>query len=161
MLLRHLLVARLHAEEDDVSRATGQAAFQVRLASDFFRLDIVGIQRLHRLIEQASLDLLANTNQHQEKKEKTLQPEYSLYHLFPAACCVCAHPVVQLWGELGQEAADDSFAVIPLDEDLCDQRRTVSQFLQVVELNNTKKSQLQQCCVNKMCSNLKHQTLCS
>lgn len=73
---------------------------------------------------------------------------------------VRAHPVVQLWGELGQEAADDSFAVISLDEDLRDQRRTVSQFLEVVELNNTKKSLLlQQCCFNKMCSNLKHQTL--
>lgn len=83
MLLHYLLVARLHAEEDNVSRATSQAAFQVRLASDFFRLDIVGIQRLHRLVKQASLDLLANTNQHQEEKEKTLQPEYSLCHLFP------------------------------------------------------------------------------
>lgn len=75
MLLGHLLVARLHAEEDDVSRATSQAAFQVRLASDFFRLDIVGIQRLHRLIKQASLDLLADTKQHQEKQGKTLQPD--------------------------------------------------------------------------------------
>lgn len=159
MLPRHLLVARLHAEEDDVGRATRQAAFQVRLASDFFRLDIVGIQRLHRLVKQASLDLLANTNQHQEKNEKTLQPDHSVcvtscVSPLPRMCArACAHPVVQLWGELGQEAADDSFAVISLDEDLRDQRRTESQLLEVVQLNNTKESQLQQCRFNQMCSN--------
>lgn len=47
---------------------------------------------------------------------------------------MCAHPVVQFWGELGQEAADGSVAVVPLYEDLGHQRRTVPQLLEVVEL---------------------------
>lgn len=55
--------------------------------------------------------------------------------MFSEKCVVlCAHPVVQLRGELGQEAADGSVAVVPLDEDLGDQRRTVPQLLEVVEL---------------------------
>lgn len=49
--------------------------------------------------------------------------------------CVCAHPVVQLWGELGQEAADCSFAVVSLYEHLCHQWCAVPQLLKVVELN--------------------------
>ena len=48
--------------------------------------------------------------------------------------CVCAHPVVELWGELGQEAADGSFAVVSLYEHLCYQRCAVPQLLKVVEL---------------------------
>lgn len=53
---------------------------------------------------------------------------------FSALCVLCAHPVVELRGELGQEAADGSVAVVPLDEDLGHQRRTVPQLLEVVEL---------------------------
>lgn len=47
---------------------------------------------------------------------------------------LCAHPAVQLRGELGQEAADGSVTVVPLNEDLGDERRTVTQLLEVVEL---------------------------
>lgn len=48
----------------------------------------------------------------------------------------CAHPVVELRGELGQEAADGSVAVVPLDEDLGHQRGAVPQLLEVVELKD-------------------------
>lgn len=80
----HLLVARLHAEEDDVSRGTGQTSFQVRLASDFFCLDIVGVQRLHRLLEQASLNLLVDTNPYRGKDRKK-----RLFYRASSPVCVC------------------------------------------------------------------------
>lgn len=50
-------------------------------------------------------------------------------------CVYSAHPVVELWGELGQEAADCSFAVVSLYKHLCYQWCTVPQLLKVVELS--------------------------
>ncbi len=60
----YLLIACLHAEEDDISCCTSQTSFQVRLTSNFFGLHIVRIQGLHRLLEQGSLNLLTDTNKH-------------------------------------------------------------------------------------------------
>ena len=60
----YLLVARLHAQEDDISRCTGQTSLQVRLTSDFLGLHVIRVQRLHRLLQQRSLNLLTNTNTH-------------------------------------------------------------------------------------------------
>lgn len=53
----NLLVSRLHAEEDEVGRGAGETSLQVRLASDFLRLRVVGVQRLHRVLKQSSLNL--------------------------------------------------------------------------------------------------------
>lgn len=52
-----LLVSRLHAEEDEICRGTGQTALQVRLSSDLFCLCVKVVQRLHGVLEQSTLDL--------------------------------------------------------------------------------------------------------
>lgn len=128
----YLLIARLHAQEDDVRRRARQTSFQVRLTSDLLGLHIVGVQRLHRLLQQSSLDLFAE--KHAQRSRWRCDVFFCFF--FSALCVLCAHPVVELRGELGQEAADGSVAVVPLDEDLGHQRRTVPQLLEVVELKD-------------------------
>lgn len=49
--------------------------------------------------------------------------------------CVCAHPVVELGGELGLEAAHGSFSVVSLNKHLGDQRCIVPQLLKVMKLS--------------------------
>lgn len=69
--------------------------------------------------------------------------------VFLAHCVVlCAHPVVQFWGELGQEAADGPVAVVPLYEDLGHQRGTVPQLLEVVELKEENEDGIKEIRVN-------------
>lgn len=138
----YLFVACLHAEEDDVRRRTGQTSLQVRLTSDFFGLHIVGVQRLDRLLEQSPLDLLAEKQTHKHPGRDVgadTQRKGLKVCVFRCIACTssvfCAHPVVQLWRELGQEATHCSFAVVSLDEDLGHQRSAVPQLLEVMELN--------------------------
>lgn len=67
--------------------------------------------------------------------------------------CACAHPVVEFRGELGQEAADGSFAVVSLYKHLCDQRCTVPQLLKVMELNE---GHVRSANVGYVCQNTKY-----
>lgn len=65
--MHYLLIACLHAEENDVSCCTSQTSFQVRLTSDFFSLHIVSVQCLHCLFKQGPLNLLTFINKHPGK----------------------------------------------------------------------------------------------
>lgn len=69
----HLLISRLHAEEDEVRRGAGQAALQVRLAPDFLRLCVKGVQRLHGVLEQRPLDLDSNADETFGRNDKNGQ----------------------------------------------------------------------------------------
>lgn len=53
----HLLVVGLHAEEDEVSRGTGQAAFKVGAAPDLLGLCVEAVERLHGLLKELPLNL--------------------------------------------------------------------------------------------------------
>ena len=52
-----LLVARLHAEEDEVGGGAGHARLQVRVGADLLRLGVEVVQGLHGLFEQRPLHL--------------------------------------------------------------------------------------------------------
>lgn len=54
---RHLLIVRLHAEEDEVGCGAGQAALQVGGAPNLLSLRIETIERLHGLFKQLPLNL--------------------------------------------------------------------------------------------------------
>lgn len=53
----HLLIMSLHAEEDEVGCGTGQAALQVRAASNLLSLCIKAVQGLDCLLKELPLDL--------------------------------------------------------------------------------------------------------
>lgn len=66
---------------------------------------------------------------------ETLPTYYTLLDVCMRVCvCICPHPVVKLWGELGLEAADSSFTVVSLYKHLCYQRCAVPQLLKVMKL---------------------------
>lgn len=52
-----LLIARLHAEEDEVRRSAGETALQIGLASYLFGLCVVVIQCLHSVLKKSPLNL--------------------------------------------------------------------------------------------------------
>lgn len=53
----HLLIVRLHAEEDEVGCGAGQAALQVGAAPNLLSLRIKTIEGLHGLFKELPLDL--------------------------------------------------------------------------------------------------------
>lgn len=52
-----LLIARLHAEEDEVCCSAGETPLQIGLAPYLFRLCVVVIQRLHSVLKQSPFNL--------------------------------------------------------------------------------------------------------
>lgn len=67
-----LLIARLHAEEDEIRCSAGQTSLQVGLASDLFGLCIIVIERLHRVLEQCPLNLETHIIYHVLQKKKNV-----------------------------------------------------------------------------------------
>lgn len=53
----YLLVVRLHAEENEVGRGTGQAALKVGAASNLLSLCVEAVEGLHCLLKELPLNL--------------------------------------------------------------------------------------------------------
>lgn len=53
----HLFVVGLHAEEDEVGRGAGQAAFQVGAAPNLLRFCVEAVEGLHSLLKELPLNL--------------------------------------------------------------------------------------------------------
>lgn len=54
---QHLLIVRLHAEEDEVGSGTGQAPLQVGAAPNLLRLSVEAVKSFHGFLEELPFNL--------------------------------------------------------------------------------------------------------